>query len=304
MRIRHSRLTKDFLQVPNATVRDDRMSHMARGILVELLSRPDGWNTACDDMWQASVAKHGKGSPGRRQFRAAFAELKKLGYLQSERELLAGGQHATVLVVQDVSAAQPDVPHGGTSEGSTDVPDAGTSERPAETGIDAAQPDVPPCGTSVPPAETGLSAAHSDVPHGGTSKEENWEKKTGLKNTSSSASPIGSQQADEDHLSAFGAFWTNYPKKIHMVKAKTEWIAAVRRGVDPALMVAKAQSYARAVVGQDPQFTSYPANWLANERYHDEYPETPVGRPGLHVVDGQKHQPFRINPNANYANGF
>ncbi|WP_158710205.1 hypothetical protein [Streptomyces katrae] len=326
MRIRHSRLTKDFLQVPNATVRDDRMSHMARGILVELLSRPDGWKTTCDDMWQASVAKHGKDSPGRRQFRAAFAELKKYGYLQSERELLEGGLHATVLVVQDVSAAQPDVPHagtsvppaqtqetagqsdvphGGTSEGATDVPDAGTSERPAETGIDAAQPDVPPTGTSVPPAETGIRAAHSDVPHGGTSKEEHWEKKTGLKNTSSSVAVIGSQQADEDHLSAFGAFWSNYPKKIHMAKAKTEWIAAIRRGVEPALMVSKAQSYAREVAGKDQQYTSYPANWLANERYHDEYPEpAPDGRPDLHVVDSRKHQPFRLNPNANYANGF
>lgn len=310
MRIRHSRLTKDFLQVPNATVRDDRMSHMARGILVELLSRPDGWKATADDMWQASVAKHGKASPGRRQFRAAFAELKKYGYLQSERELLGAGQHATILIVCDVSAAQPDVPqagtsarpaetqetpgrtdvpHGGTSEGPTDVPDAGTSARPAETGIRADQPDVPPCGTSAPPAETGLFAAHSDVPHGGTSKEEHWEKKTGLKNTSSSASPAGSSDEEEAlHLAAFEAFWVVYPKKIHMAKAKLEWIAAIRRGADPEHMIAKAQSYARAVAGKDPQYTSYPANWLLNERYHDEYPE-PDSRPALRAVGGTAH---------------
>jgi hypothetical protein len=325
VRIRHSRLTKDFLQVPNATVRDDRMSHMARGILVELLSRPDGWKTACDDMWQDSVAKHGKDSPGRRQFRAAFAELKKYGYLQSERELLAAGQHATVLVVQDIPAggadvpqggtsvrpaetqetpAQTDVPHGGTSEGSTDVPDAGTSERPAETGIHAAQPDVPPAGTSVSPAETGLFAAHSDVPHGGTSKEEHWEKKTGLKNTSSSVAVIGSQQADEDHLSAFGAFWSNYPKKIHMAKAKSEWIAAIRRGAEPSLMVSRAQAYAREVAGKDQQFTSYPGNWLANERYHDEYPEVETAsKPHLRAVSGG-YRPFQLPQDVDYSKGF
>lgn len=109
MKIRRSRLTGDFLQVPNATVRDDRLSHMARGILVELLSRPDGWEATADDMWQASVAKHGKDSPGRRMFRAAFAELKAHGYLTAGRGALAGGRHATVLTLTDV-------PHAGTSK--------------------------------------------------------------------------------------------------------------------------------------------------------------------------------------------
>ena len=108
MRIRRSKLTKNFLQVPNATARDDRLSHMARGVLVELLSRPDGWEVTADDMWRSSLAKHGKGSPGRRAFRAAFAELKEHGYLVASKEPTAGGRFATVLTVTDV-------PQGGTS---------------------------------------------------------------------------------------------------------------------------------------------------------------------------------------------
>ncbi|MFE2164832.1 hypothetical protein ACFXB3_07130 [Streptomyces sp. NPDC059447] len=309
MRIRHSRLTKDFLQVPNATVRDDRMSHMARGILVELLSRPDGWKATADDMWQASVAKHGKASPGRRQFRAAFAELKEYGYLRSERELLGAGQHATILIVSDVSAAQSDVPHagtsappaetqetpgrtdvphGGTSEAFTDVPDAGTSERPAETGIHAAQPDVPTGGTSAPPAETGISAGHSDVPHGGTSTTEHWTTNTG-KNTSSPTGRLPASTKEEEaalHLDAFGAFWVCYPKKLDRETAQTEWITAMRAGVDPALIVEKAQGYARSVAGEtNPRWIAYPANWLSRKRYFDEYPELPAdGRPALHAV--------------------
>ncbi|MFJ5804829.1 hypothetical protein [Streptomyces sp. NPDC093093] len=315
MRIRHSRLTRDFLQVPNATVRDDRMSHMARGILVELLSRPDGWKTSCDEMWQASVAKHGKDSPGRRQFRSAFAELKSFGYLLSEREVLAGGQHATVLAVQDIPAGRADVPqggtserpgktgkaaggtdvpHGGTPESPADVPDGGTPERPAETGNDAAQPDVPPTGTSASPAETGISAGRSDVPHGGTSNTEHGETKTGVKNTSPGAS---SDEEEDHHLAAFGAFWIVYPKKIHMARAKTEWIAAIRKGIDPGDMVTAAQAYAREVAGKDPQFTSYPANWLANERYHDEYPE-PDMRPALRSVPAPVPSPAAARRNA------
>jgi len=290
VRIRHSRLTRDFLQVPNATVRDSRMSHMARGILVELLSRPDEWKATADDMWQASVAKHGKASPGRRQFRAAFAELKEHGYLTASRELIGSGQHATVLTVADVpqggtsvragdsgkTAGRSGVPHAGTPEGSSGVPDAGTSVPPAETALSAGHSDVP----------------LSDVPHAGTSKEEDEKKKTG-KNTSSASNA----EEDASDLAAFGAFWIVYPKKIHMAKAKTEWIAAIRRGIDPALMVDAAQAYAREVAGKDPQYTSYPANWLANERYHDEYP-SPDFRPALRALPAPAPSPAVARRNA------
>jgi hypothetical protein len=108
-----------------------------------------------------------------------------------------------------------------------------------------------------------------------------------------------------EHLEAFGAFWVNYPKKLDRGKAKDEWIAAMHKGVDPALIVAAAQGYARSVADEsNPKFIAYAANWLRNERYHDEYPETPVGRPDLHVVDSRKHRPFQPNPNANYHKGF
>lgn len=164
MKIRRSRLTRDFIQVPNATARDDRLSHMARGVLIELISRPDGWETTADDMWRRSLAKHGKNSPGRRAFRAAFAELKEHGYLTAEREVLPGGRFGTVLTL-------------------TDVPHAGTSVSPAKTPKGHAAADVPHGGTPGPPAETGKSAGGtdvplSDVPHGGTSNKEDESKKT------------------------------------------------------------------------------------------------------------------------------
>ncbi|MFE2326090.1 hypothetical protein ACFXD5_19545 [Streptomyces sp. NPDC059385] len=303
MRIRHSRLTKDFLQVPNATVRDDRMSHMARGILVELLSRPDGWKANCDDMWQASVAKHGKDSPGRRQFRAAFAELKEAGYLTTDRAAIEGGKHATVLTLTDVpqggtsvrtgetreTAGRADVPHAGTSGGSTDVPHAGTSVPPAETGISPGRTDVP----------------LSDVPPCGTSKEENGEKNTGLKNTSSSAAPANGQQDDEEDLSAFGAFWIVYPKSRDQEKTLAAWREAVASGVDPQRIKAAAEAYARESAGKDRQYVKLSVNWLKDKRYNDRFDEpAPAGQPALRVIAGQKHQPFQPNPKANYSKGF
>lgn len=126
------------------------------------------------------------------------------------------------------------------------------------------------------------------------------------------SSPLTPQEEEEasspaaaEHLEAFGAFWTNYPKKIDRGKAKDKWIAAMRKGVDPALIVDRAQAYARSVAGEsNPRFIAYAANWLHNERYHDEYPEAPAGQPNLHVVGKQRHQPFQPRPNANYSKGF
>ncbi|MFD5031675.1 hypothetical protein ACFWM0_14855 [Streptomyces sp. NPDC058405] len=299
-------MTGDFLQIPNATVRDERLSHMARGILAELLSRPDGWEATADEMWRASTAKRGKESPGRRAFRSAFAELKEHGYLAAGRGLLEGGRHATILTLTDVpqagtsvrpaesrkAPAQTDVPHGGTSGSATDVPTGGTSAPSAQTVVAAGRTDVP----------------LSDVPHGGTSKEEDSEKNTGLKTTTSSPmaqtfdddwsslsdaslTPAVPSAQKDHYLEAFGAFWTNYPKKRAREEAKKAWIAAITRGADPQHIVTASQAYARERAGEDPKYTKYPATWL-NKGCYDDEPE-PVGKPHLRAVGD--YQPW-TNP--------
>lgn len=322
VRIRRSRLTGDFLQVPNATVRDDRLSHMARGILVELLSRPDGWEATADDMWRASVAKHGKASPGRRAFRAAFAELKEHGYLTSERTVLRSGQHGTVLALTDipaghtdvpqggtsappaktgVSPAQTDVPHAGTSETPTDVPPAGTSERPAETAESPARADVPACGTPDSPAETPETAGRSDVPHAGTSSSKNGLQNTGKKTSSSAAASAAHQ--DEEDLTAFGAFWLIYPKSRDRPATLAAWRAARAKGVSAEKITAAAQAYARDRAGEDARFTKLSANWLRDERYEDDYDDVAdaSGRPPLRAVSGG-HIPYQQPSPEEYAN--
>lgn len=284
MRIRRTKLKGDFVQIPNSTVRDGQLSHMARGILAELLSRPDGWETTADDTWRASVAIHGKNSPGRRQYRAAFAELKEQGYLTSGREPLGSGRYGTVLTLTDVPhagtsvrpgtssipAGGTDVPHAGTPDTSTDVPPGGTPERPAETGIAAGRTDVPP----------------TDVPHAGTSKEEDGLTNTGLKNTSSTGrtshddeedlfrflaadAETTQQQSQVEDLSQFGNFWLVYPKSRDKQATLAAWKAAVANGVDPQRITAAAVAYAHERKGEDLRFTKYSANWLRDGRYED-----------------------------------
>lgn len=284
MRIRRSRLKGDYVQLPNATVRDERLSHMARGILAELLSRPDGWETTADDMWRASVAIHGKNSPGRRQFRAAFAELKAHGYLTANPEPLPGGRHATVLTLTDVphagtsvrpgltsnTADGTDVPHAGTSDSHTDVPPGGTPERPAQTAVFAGRTDVP----------------LSDVPHAGTSKEENGEKNTGLKTSSPASS--GAHEITADDKVEFGNFWQLFPKSQNPVKTREAWIAEVLNGADPRQITAAAVAYAREKNGEPWRFVQGSVNWLRERRYLDKHAPEPNGKPDLRAVDSQR----------------
>ena len=323
MRIRRSRLTGDFLQVPNATVRDDRLSHMARGILAELLSRPDGWEATADDMWRASFAKHGKASPGRRAFRAAFAELKEHGYLTSERIALPNHKHGTTLAITDIPAGRTDVPHGGTSAppaktdvspartdvphagtsaSPTDVPYAGTSAPPAETNKTPAHTDVPHGGTPDSPAETPKTAGRTDVPHAGTSSSKNGLQNTGKKTSSSAAAPAAPHQDDED-LTAFGAFWLIYPKSRDRPATLAAWREARAKGIPAEKITAAAQGYARERAGQDQQFTKLSANWIRDERYEDNYATEPDanGRPPLRAVSGG-YVPFQCPPASAYQN--
>ena len=292
---------------------------MARGILVELLSRPDGWETTADAMWRASVSRHGKASPGRRQFRAAFAELKEHGYLTADREHLSGGRHATVLTLADVpqagtpvppgethnGAGHTDVPHAGTSDDTTDVPHGGTPDPPAETGITAGRTDVPP--TDVPPCGTSLR----------TQKKNTEEKNTHYSSTSADGSSLDGDlifttgqpaaPSRDYHLEAFGAFWLTYPKRREREDALAEWKAAIDRGADPERMVAAATAYARERAGEEPRFTKMPATWLRKGCYDDEPdPEQqPNGRPNLRAVNGGGWQPWTNPPDDSvYTNGW
>ena len=290
MRIRRSRLKGDYVQLPNATARDQRLNHMARGILAELLSRPDGWEATADDMWRASVAAHGKDSPGRRQFRAAFAELKEHGYLTSEREDIGGGRHATVLTLTDVPHAGMSARPGVSSNvaGGTDVPHAGTSVRSA---------DVPHGGTPVSPAQTDLFAGRtdvplSDVPHAGTSKEEN--KSTNTRNTQQRpARPVDPEPRSYDTLRDLkraisaagisGVNWDLKPSQIERIRRVCEY-------VDISPMVAMALSNFR-LKGLPAGASAWISGWESLEPDPENITHLPAAVGGtLHAVPARPQQ--------------
>lgn len=74
-----------FVQIPNAWLRDKRLTRKARGLLAELLTHRVGWIVTVEALSEG-------GPEGRDAIMTALAELERFGYLQRERERDEGGR--------------------------------------------------------------------------------------------------------------------------------------------------------------------------------------------------------------------
>ncbi len=101
MEIHRSHPESRFTTIPDATLRDRRLSYQARGVLAEILSRPDDWVTSADAIWRRARSERGSAGEGRDVLRTAFAELAAAGYLHRERRRAGRGRVATTLHVFD-----------------------------------------------------------------------------------------------------------------------------------------------------------------------------------------------------------
>ena len=98
---RSPRKEHNFLIVSNSVVRDKRLSFKARGILLEILSQPDGWNVTAE-----SLANEGQ--EGISAVLSAFKELRKVGYMRTEKLRDAKGQFvSTTQVFEDARKSEP-----------------------------------------------------------------------------------------------------------------------------------------------------------------------------------------------------
>lgn len=135
LRIRRSKPISGFTILPNDTLRDDRLSYAARGVLAELLSRPDKWETNADALSERARRNRDIVGEGRRGMRSAFAELESAGYMIRRREKSANGRYSTVLEVYDLPQHRGTA--RGTSAGGTSVSGTsatGTSTRSTDYG--------------------------------------------------------------------------------------------------------------------------------------------------------------------------
>lgn len=93
----------DAAAVPRAAALDESISYAARGLLFDILSRPDGWDANADELSQAARAARGEAlGEGRRAVRALFVELESAGYMRRLRYRRTSGEFYTVLEVTDL----------------------------------------------------------------------------------------------------------------------------------------------------------------------------------------------------------
>lgn len=74
-----------FTQIPNAWVRDERLSRKARGVLTEIMSHRVGWHVSVNGLMKA-------GPEGRDAIKSALIELKDAGYLKVSQTRGDGGR--------------------------------------------------------------------------------------------------------------------------------------------------------------------------------------------------------------------
>ncbi|MFJ3790437.1 hypothetical protein [Kitasatospora sp. NPDC090091] len=84
MQIHRSAHARNFTVLPNVLLQDRRLSFTARGLLADLLSRPDGWRE--DGRQMADTSPHGRGA-----VRRTLRELTDAGYYRVERVRMPDG---------------------------------------------------------------------------------------------------------------------------------------------------------------------------------------------------------------------
>lgn len=104
--VQRSKLTKNFVQVPNELVFDERMGTLARLVLIQMLAQRPGWQTNALKLWETAYRNRGAQAESKRAFRLALGELEKFGYMTREKTrvpkgLPNGGDFVTILTVHD-----------------------------------------------------------------------------------------------------------------------------------------------------------------------------------------------------------
>lgn len=92
--IRSPRPESHFSIFSNAIIRDTRLSYKARGILLDLLSRPDNWRISAEAL--ASMGKDGRDA-----IMSGLKELRDLGYITTHRKQDEKGLWTTESIVYD-----------------------------------------------------------------------------------------------------------------------------------------------------------------------------------------------------------
>ncbi|MDR3079895.1 MAG: hypothetical protein LBV60_03035 [Streptomyces sp.] len=138
MRVHRSAHARCFTVLPNAMLQYRQLSYTARGLLADLLSRPDGWRE--DGRHMADTSPQGRGA-----VRKALKELTDAGFYRVEKIRMPDGTIVSEIHVYD-TPQRPLLPgatrpvSGGSATGGADVL---PKDRYQEPSLPAEQTDEP-----------------------------------------------------------------------------------------------------------------------------------------------------------------
>lgn len=166
-----------FTRIPNAAVRDDALDLKALGLLVLMLSKPDGWRFN-----ERNLAR--EAGVSRAQIRTAIGTLIDAGYVRRRHETENG---TPIMVTEVYDRAQgrggPEpVPAGGSGSASVSYPDGPVSGPCSNNGVLATKEDLPTTDeASDPDGSSSSPDVDEPVDEPTTSvAEEGWETARGL----------------------------------------------------------------------------------------------------------------------------
>ncbi|MFE6490031.1 hypothetical protein ACFVGN_44865 [Streptomyces sp. NPDC057757] len=134
MRVHRSAHVRNFTVLPNAVLQYRRLSYTARGLLADLLSRPDDWRE--DGRHMADSSPQGRGA-----VRRALNELKDAGYYRVETVRMPDGTLRTDVHVYD-TPQRPTSPSARSSD--SGEPEAGPPDSPVVKDPGEVAPPPPP----------------------------------------------------------------------------------------------------------------------------------------------------------------
>lgn len=146
---RHQR-REPFVQVPSSTIRDRRLSYKARGILTNLLDRPDGWDV------RSEVLAAESDQDGVFTVRSGLHEMGAAGYYRLERRRSRPGGTFTM----GTAISETPVPEWAAEYAEFDGKAVPVMLQPDGTYKVIRKPDTPPTGEDSPPSSAAPGAGN------------------------------------------------------------------------------------------------------------------------------------------------
>lgn len=231
-----------FTVLPNALLRDSRLSLKTKGLLCVMLSLPEDWSYTVGGLSKVCGA-------GRDAVRSALRELEAAEYLiRAQLHDGAGKFGGNLYVISDVS-------NSPLPDDAPPLPGFPSTENPTLQTKDINNtPYSPPEGDATPSASTALLEPSPD-------NKPKRQRRIGRPKDGPTWKP-----------ERFAGFWRVYPRKVAKQSAIKAWDKLQPDDVTIALMgrALLRQIASEAWRRDDGQYIPHPATWLNQARWEDE----------------------------------